>query len=255
MRDTHGGIGRVHRLSAWTGRAESVDAQVFGLDLDVNFVGFGKHRHRGGRRVDASLLLGGRHALHPMHAALIFQLGINLVALNRGHNFFHSADRGGRAFQNFDFPALRFSIARVHPEKFAGKKRSFIAARARANFYDHVLVVVRVLRQHQVFQFALDGFAPRSQFALFVVRHLLHVRVFRFHQQLLCALQPLFDFLPLAVLGHHRRHIRVRFRELLETRRVVMHFWRGKLLRQLFILRLDMFELFKQRQVRHGGTS
>ena len=93
MRDAHGGIGGVHRLAAGAGGAEGVDAQVLGFDLDVDFVGFGQHGDgdRGG--VDAALLLGGRDALHAVHAALVFQLGVDLVALDGGDDFLHAAER------------------------------------------------------------------------------------------------------------------------------------------------------------------
>ena len=79
-------------MAAGTGRAERIDAQILGFDLDVDFVRFGQHRNRRGGSVDAALLLGGRDALHAMHAAFVFQLRINFVALNRGDDFFHAAD-------------------------------------------------------------------------------------------------------------------------------------------------------------------
>src|SRR5207244_2148177 len=73
MGDAHGGIGGVHRLAAGAGGAESVDAQIFRLDLDVDFVGFGQHGDRCRRSVDAPLLLGRGNALYAMHAAFVFQ--------------------------------------------------------------------------------------------------------------------------------------------------------------------------------------
>ena len=60
----------------------------------------------------------------------------------------------------------------------------------------------------------------------------------------------LLDFLPFAIFGHHISHVRVGLGELLETRRIVVHFGRGKLLRQLFIPGLDIFEFLEQRQIR-----
>ena len=38
--DAHGGIGRVHGLSARSRGTEGVDAQILGFDLDVDIVGF-----------------------------------------------------------------------------------------------------------------------------------------------------------------------------------------------------------------------
>ena len=40
-----------------------------GLILHVHVLGLGHHRHRDGGGVDAALRLGGRHALHAVHAA------------------------------------------------------------------------------------------------------------------------------------------------------------------------------------------
>ena len=50
-------------------RAEDVDAEILVLDLDVDLLGLGQHGDGGGRGVDAPLRLGGRHALHAVHAA------------------------------------------------------------------------------------------------------------------------------------------------------------------------------------------
>src|SRR5580704_5942393 len=111
VRDAYRRIGSVHRLSAGTGGAESIYAQILGLNLDINFIGFGKHRNRCGGSVNASLLLGSRNALHAMDSALVFQLRENFVALNCSDDFLHSADGRWRAFQNFNAPALRFGIA------------------------------------------------------------------------------------------------------------------------------------------------
>ena len=190
-----------------------------------------------------------------MHPAFILQLGINFGPLNGGDNFFHSANGGSRAFQHFHFPILRFRVARVHAEKFARKKRSFVSAGAGANFDDDVLVVVGIPGQQQEFQLALDNRAARFELVLLVVGHLLHFRVVRFDQQLLGALQAFLNFLPLAIFGNHLGHFRVRFRELLEARRVIVHFGRRELLGQFFVARFDVIELFKKRQVRHGMAS
>src|SRR2546429_478765 len=163
MCDTHGGIGGVHRLAAGAGGAESVDAQIFRLDLDVDFVGFGQHGDRCRRSVDAPLLLGRGNALYAMHAAFVFQPGINLVPLNRGNHFFHSPKRRRRTFEDLHFPALRFGVARIHAEKLSGEKRGFVAARAGADFDEHAFLLVGILGKKQKFQLALDGFLARKE--------------------------------------------------------------------------------------------
>ena len=93
VRDAHGGVGCVHRLPARTGRAERVNPQVFGFDLDVDVFGFGKNGDRDSGGVDASLLLGGGDALHAVHSTLVFQLRIDAVALDDGDHFLQAASR------------------------------------------------------------------------------------------------------------------------------------------------------------------
>src|SRR4029077_6346486 len=70
--DAHGGISGVDGLAAGTGRAEGVNAQVLGFDLDVNFVGFGEDRDGGGGSVDAALRFRGGNALHAVDTAFVF---------------------------------------------------------------------------------------------------------------------------------------------------------------------------------------
>src|SRR5229473_8023512 len=117
MGDAHGGVGSVHGLAAGAGGAKGVDAQVLRLDFDVDFIGPRKHGDGGSGGVNAPLLLGGGNTLDAVHAAFVLQLGIDFVALNGGDDFFHSAKRRGRAFQDFDLPAQRFRVARIHTEE------------------------------------------------------------------------------------------------------------------------------------------
>src|SRR6267154_487107 len=151
VRDAHGGIGGVHGLAAGTGGAESVDAQIFGFDFDVDVVGFREHGYGCGGGVNAALLLCGRDALNTVYAAFVFQLGVNLVALNGGDDFFYSALGGGRAFEDFDFPALDFGEARVHAVEIAGEDAGFVAAGASADFHDHALFIEGIFRQEEKF--------------------------------------------------------------------------------------------------------
>jgi len=97
--------------------------------------------------VNAALCFRCWYALRSMHTAFVFQFGVDLVALNRGHDFFEPAERRRRAFQNFHLPVLCFRVARIHAKKFTGKKRGFVAAGPGADFHDDALVVVRIFRQ------------------------------------------------------------------------------------------------------------
>src|SRR5260370_29672365 len=88
MGDAHRRVGGVDGLSALPGRAERVDAQILGFNLDVDFVRFREYRDGSGGGVDSTLRFGCRHALHAVAATFVFQLGVDLVALDRGNDVF-----------------------------------------------------------------------------------------------------------------------------------------------------------------------
>ena len=70
MRDAHGAIGLVDVLAAGAARAHGVDADVLGLDVDIDLLGLRQHGDGRRRSVDAPAALGRRNALHAMHAAI-----------------------------------------------------------------------------------------------------------------------------------------------------------------------------------------
>ena len=107
--------------------------------------------------MDAALLLGHRHALHAVHAALVFQLAVDLVAADQRDDFLQPAHGRFAAGGDFHLPALRFRVARVHAEDLGGEERGFVAARAGADFEHHVLLVVGVLGQQQDLEFFFDA--------------------------------------------------------------------------------------------------
>ena len=99
VRDAHGRVGGVDALPARAGRAEHVDAQVVRVDLDLDVLGLGQHQHAGGGGVDAPLRLGGGHALHAVHAALVLQPGPRAVLepCGRGRRRWPTSCRRGRS--------------------------------------------------------------------------------------------------------------------------------------------------------------
>src|SRR5205807_7976293 len=61
-------FGLVDMLAAGALRAHGLDPQIVALDIDIDILDLGQHRHGGGGSVDAPLRLGVGHALHPVHA-------------------------------------------------------------------------------------------------------------------------------------------------------------------------------------------
>ena len=64
-----GGRRFVDVLAACAGGAESINAQVLGVQFQLHFFGFRHDGNGGGGSVDAALGLGFRHALHAVNAA------------------------------------------------------------------------------------------------------------------------------------------------------------------------------------------
>src|SRR5207247_9620223 len=94
MCDAYGGVGRIDGLAAGAGRAESVNAQIFWINLDVHIFRFRQHSNRNCRSVHSSLLLGLRYPLHAMHSAFVLQPRVNALAFDDGYNLFQPADPG-----------------------------------------------------------------------------------------------------------------------------------------------------------------
>ena len=147
--DAHGRIGRVDALAAGAARAEGVDAEVLGVDLDVDFLGLRQHRHGRGGRVDAAARFGRRHALHAVHAALVLQPAVDVLAGDDRDDFLEAAGAAVVDRQHLDLPAVALGEAGVHPEEIRGEERRLVAAGAGADFQDDVLGVVGILRDEQ----------------------------------------------------------------------------------------------------------
>lgn len=63
-------------LSARTGGAEGVDAQILRVNFQFDLFSLRHDSHRHGRGVDTPLRLGLRHALDAVNAALKFQAAV-----------------------------------------------------------------------------------------------------------------------------------------------------------------------------------
>ena len=97
VRDAHRRVGRVHALAARTARAERIDPQILGVDLDVDLFGLGQDRDGGRRRVDPAARLGRRHALHAVDAALVLQAAVGVLAFDDRDDFLGAAAAASRS--------------------------------------------------------------------------------------------------------------------------------------------------------------
>ena len=106
VEDLHGAVGRVDALPAGAAARGDADLEVLLVDVHVDVVGLGEHGDRRGRRVDAPLRLGGRHALHAVHAALEAQLRVDVLAGDERDALLDAARRALAQREDLDLPAL-----------------------------------------------------------------------------------------------------------------------------------------------------
>src|ERR1039457_1359306 len=247
--DAHGRIRGVDALPAGAGGTEGIDADVLGLDLDLNFVGFGQDRHRDGGGMHAALLLRYGHALHAVHATFVLQFGVDLGAGDQRDHVLEAADAALTGGGDYHLPALGLRVARVHAEDLGGEQHGLIAARAGADFEDDVLIVVGVLGQQQDLEIFLDLHLLRLQFRDFHFRHGLEVGV-RLQQHGTRLGQAVFDLLPFAILDHDVGKFAPRLGDLAVLIRVANDGRIGHLLGELV---KTFFELIELRSKMHGG--
>ena len=242
MGDAHGRIGGIDGLAAGTGGAEGVDADVFGVDLDLDFVGFGQYGDRDGGGMNAALLFGHGHALHAVHSALVFQLAVDLVAADQCDHFLHPAHGGLAHAGDFHLPALRFGVTGVHPEDLGREQRGLVAAGTGADFEDDVLCVVGVLGPQQILQLQLEAGQLGIEAGDFIGGHGAQLLV-GLGEHGAGALEVLAGALPVAVLRDHLLELEVGFGGLAVAVRVVDDGGVGHLAREVFVARLELVQL------------
>jgi hypothetical protein len=95
--------------------------------------------------VDATLLLGFRHALHAVYARLVAQITEHIRAFHLKDHFLESAKIIHALRNHLGLPPLRFSVACVHAVEVGGKESGFVPARACTNLDDRIVCIHRVL--------------------------------------------------------------------------------------------------------------
>src|SRR5256714_2837271 len=146
VRDPHGGVGRVHARPAFPAGAIDVDLEVVFVDHEVCLFGLRQHRHRRGRRVDAPLCLGRRHALDPMDAGLKLQLRVRTSANDLEDDLFEAALIRPTGGQLLGLPTMTLRVTEVHLVEIASEERGLFPALPGPYFHDDVLFVERIAR-------------------------------------------------------------------------------------------------------------
>ena len=193
-------------LTARTGGAEGVNAQILHVQRKVYLLCLRHYRHGGGGGVDAALGLGLRHTLYPVHPALVLEAVIRTCAVHRDDGFLYAAKLRLVQVEHFQRPAAVLGVHGVHPQQTVGKQGGFLAAGTAADLHDDVFAIVHVLGQQQNFEIIFQLCHILTFFADFLLYHLLEVRVkcSGLLQQSFGLRQMIQRGLPVPVSLHHR---------------------------------------------------
>ena len=99
--------------------------------------------------MNATLRLGIRNALHPVHAGFEFQLGERASTLHLGDDFLEPAHGAFACRDHVDFPALQRGKSFIHAEQVAGEQRGLVTSSTGADFQHHISFVHRILGQQR----------------------------------------------------------------------------------------------------------
>ncbi len=249
MGDANGGVGGVDALTARAARAVGIDTQVGLVDLDVDFLGLGKHGDGGRGGLDAALGLGLGDALDAVHAALVLHDGVDAVALDLELDRLEAAGLAGAGVEHGVLPAARLDKALVHLEEIAREDGSLVAAGGGADLDDGVLLVVGIARDEHV----LDVFLELGELGLVLgdvhLEHLLLVGIAGVVEHLLGGLDVVEGTDVLARSLDEVVLVRILLVEAREFLDVGGDGRVGELLLELLVGLDDLFEL-----VAHGGT-
>ena len=147
-------------LAAGAARAGDGHVEVFGLQDDFGFFGFGEDGDRGSGRMDAARGLGSGHALDAMDARLVAQEGRGAFAFDEEDRVADPAQVGVGEGHQLALPALLLGEAGVGAEELGGEEGGLLPARAGTDFYKSITRIVWIHRDdrpNQLFAGHLDG--------------------------------------------------------------------------------------------------
>src|SRR5262249_15409617 len=130
---------------------------------DLDLLRFGHDRHGCGRRVDATLRLRLRYALHAMRAALPLEDGVRTLAADREGDLLEAAGVVRACAELLDLEAAPLCVARQRTKQIARPDRGLVAADALTDLDDHVLAVGGIGRRERNAQLLLELAAPLLQ--------------------------------------------------------------------------------------------
>ena len=153
VRDAHGGVCTVDVLTAVTGRAVGIDADILLTDFHFHVLGLGQHGHGGGGGVDAAAGFGDGHALDAVYAGFKLEAREGAAARQRDHGFLYAAKLGIADIGDGSAHPAALGVAQIHAQKERGKQTGFLAACARAYFQNDVAVVVGIFGNKKKLEF------------------------------------------------------------------------------------------------------
>ena len=106
--------------------------------------------------MDAALRLGDRHPLHAVWAALVLHAAPHALALQQERDLVEATHVGRVGLEDVGLPAHAVGVAHVHVEEILGEEVRLLTALRAAYLHDHVLALVRVLRQEEETQLLLQ---------------------------------------------------------------------------------------------------
>ena len=142
VRDAHGRVGRVDALAAGAACMVDVDADVSGVNLDLDVIGQNRqHLDACEGRLAALLGVRGRDANETVNALLGTEHAIGVLAAHRERGTVDANDLGRRRVVHRHLPAATLAVAQVHVQKHAAPVLRLEPALARRDAHDGITLV------------------------------------------------------------------------------------------------------------------
>jgi hypothetical protein len=161
VRDPDRRVRRVDGLTTRARRAEDVDLEVVGIDLDIDLFGFRQDRDGRRARVDAALALGRGNSLHSVRTAFVLEPTPRVLALGDEGDVAEPAVFGRLLRQHLELHAAALGVPLVHAEEVAGPEVRLFPAFGALDLDDDVATFVGVARQQQVTDLGCEGVGAR----------------------------------------------------------------------------------------------